>query len=331
MRAVVAEGPGVVVVKDVPDPVAAPEEVLVRVVTASICNMTDAHVADGTFEGYLDYYPQILGHEVHGKVVERGNDVTTLERGDRVVLYSPSGGFCEYVKFNPKTHWGNWARVGSNLPDREVSLCEMLHGAYIGMVLPAQVRETEDVLLIGQGPMGLTAAQCAALTARTVATVDIYENRVAKSREVGSDYAYDRGEMSADEILGAVRKTTGGVDVVFMCIDLDRSRESDAWDTGMRALRPGGRIATLFVSVKGEGPQPSAESLSRDDIRLASKSEGSFDAGAVFQQGVDFVAEGRIDMGALITHEVGFDGVAEALDLCRRRPDQVIKVVVWPP
>ncbi len=61
------------------------------------------------------------------------------------------------------------------------------------------------------------------------------------------------------------------------------------------------------------------------------KSDRPFDAGAVFQQGLDLVAQDRIDMGALITHEVGFDGVEDALDLCRNRPDQVIKVVVYPP
>jgi len=330
MRAVVAEEPGVVVVKDVSDPIPEPEEVLVRVVSASICNMTDAHVADGTFEGYLDYYPQILGHEVHGTVVARGRDVTDLDLGDRVVLWSPSGGFCEYVKFSPEAHWGNWARVPSNLPDREVSLCEMLHGAYIGMVYPAAVEDTEDVLLIGQGPMGLTATQCAALTARTVATIDIHENRLAASLEVGSDFAYDRSQMPSADILSAIQQATGGVDVAFMCIDVDKSPESDAWQLAVNALRPGGRIATLFVSVKGES-SPAAGGLWRDDVTLLARAEPTFDPGEVFQQGVDLVAEGRINMSALITHEVGFDGVADALDLCRHHPDQVIKVVVWPP
>jgi len=330
MKAVVVEEPGVVVVKDVPDPIAGHEEVLARVVTASICNMTDAHVADGTFEGYLDYYPQILGHEVHAQIVNAGQLVRSLKTGDRVVLYCGSGGLCEYIKFNPETHWGNWARVPSSIPDREVSLCEMLHGAYLGMVYPAEVRNTEDVLLVGQGPMGLTAAQCAALTAKSVATVDIHGNRVAKSLEVGSDYAYDGSEMSSDEVLSAIQQATGGVDVVFMCIDVDKSTENDAWRLGVSALRPGGRIASLFVSVKGE-PSPAAGSLWRDDVALLARSKPDFDAGAVFQQGVDFVAAGRINMGALITHEVGFDEVEDALDLCRRRPDQVIKVVVWPP
>lgn len=330
MKAVVVEEPGKVVVKDIPVPQIGAEEVLVKVISSSICNMTDARVADGTFEGYLDFYPQILGHEVHGELVEVGDDVSDLKPGDRVVLYSPSGGFCEHVKFDPKAHWGNWARVPSNLPDREVSLCEMLHGAYIGMVRPAQMEETDDVLLIGQGPMGLTATQCAALTAGSVAAIDIHENRVAKSLEVGSDYAYNRDQISADEILEAVQKTTGGVDVVFMCIDVDRSPENDAWQLGVNALRPGGRIATLFVSVKGES-SPASGGLWRDDVTLLARSEPSFDAGAVFQQGVDLVAEGRINMGPLITHEVGFDGVEDALELCRSRPDQVIKVVVWPP
>ena len=35
-------------------------------------------------------------------------------------------------------------------------------------------------------------------------------------------------------------------------------------------------------------------------------------------------------MGALITHEIGFDGVGKALDMCMHRQGQVIKVIVDP-
>lgn len=40
--------------------------------------------------------------------------------------------------------------------------------------------------------------------------------------------------------------------------------------------------------------------------------------------------EGRINPDCMITHEIGLEEIPQALDLCSRHPDQVIKVVVYP-
>lgn len=40
--------------------------------------------------------------------------------------------------------------------------------------------------------------------------------------------------------------------------------------------------------------------------------------------------EGRINLDCMITHEIGLEEIPQALDLCSRHPDQVIKVVVYP-
>jgi L-iditol 2-dehydrogenase len=94
MRAGVLCGVERVEVRDVPLPVAAPHEVVVRVSAVGLCG-TDAHIFAGHANYNTDEYgqpipfeivPQILGHEISGCVEELGREVKDLAVGDRVVI-----------------------------------------------------------------------------------------------------------------------------------------------------------------------------------------------------------------------------------------------------
>ena len=98
MKASVILRPGVVVTKEVPEPVVEENDIMVKVIGASICNATDYHIYEGTFKGYHDHYPQILGHEVFGEVVELGSKVRGVEIGERLAFYTMHGAFCELTK-----------------------------------------------------------------------------------------------------------------------------------------------------------------------------------------------------------------------------------------
>src|SRR3990172_3921008 len=111
MRAAVVERPGVLSIKELADPTIGDNDLLVKVGTASICNATDNHIFDGTVRGFHDFYPQILGHEVHGEVVASGAAVTNPPLGRRIAFYTPRGGFCEYTTIDTGTL--AWADVSA--------------------------------------------------------------------------------------------------------------------------------------------------------------------------------------------------------------------------
>ncbi|HEV2076166.1 MAG TPA: alcohol dehydrogenase catalytic domain-containing protein, partial [Thermoleophilaceae bacterium] len=68
-----------------------PDEVLVRVGAAGLCH-SDLSVIDGSRPRVM---PMVLGHEAAGEVVEMGERVDTLARGDHVVLtFVPACGSC---------------------------------------------------------------------------------------------------------------------------------------------------------------------------------------------------------------------------------------------
>ena len=84
MRAVCWYGTGDVRVERVPDPVLInPRDAIIRVTRAAICG-SDLHLYGGFIPGMKS--GDILGHEFMGEVVEVGKSVTTLTRGDRVVV-----------------------------------------------------------------------------------------------------------------------------------------------------------------------------------------------------------------------------------------------------
>ena len=93
MRAAVLQDVEKLVVQQVPDPVRAPNEVLLRVKAVGVCG-TDLHIYRGHGNYNLDAQgrhiplteqPQILGHEFSGEIVEVGKEVTGLNVGDRVL------------------------------------------------------------------------------------------------------------------------------------------------------------------------------------------------------------------------------------------------------
>jgi len=342
MKAAVVEEPGRLVIKDLPTPKPKENQVLLKIRAASICNSTDVRILEGKASGDLDHYPQILGHEVNGEVVALGPNVKGINIGDRIVTCIMYQGFAEYaVKTIPEGDGslGGFAIVPEEIPDEEVSLCEMFDGSLIGTVFPAQIQPWEKVLIVGLGPMGLTTAQCVkAVGADTVVGVDLFNFRLKKAMELGVDYVYNRSEMSTEEIVEEIKREVGSIDVAIMCIDVDKSKEGDAYDLATETLRRGGRLTGLSVEAKGRGPRVNAQEIFRKRIKIArqlnpevygiSPRDRLSAIRKAWQLGVNWVRDGKINMKALISAHVPLEDIHRGLMLCKNKPDKIIKVVV---
>ena len=330
MLAAVVERPGLLEIKDIPRPVPKENEFLIKVEAASICNATDNHIVDGTFEGYHDHYPQVLGHEVCGVVKEHGpGSVKMPPIGTRIALYTPNGAFQEYVIVS--ADGSNYAYVPDSLTPEEGAICEMFDGAYTGMVAPANLTKSDNVLVIGAGPLGLTAIGMAALQAGKVVVVDLYQNRLDMAKEFGAAITYDRSKLSTDEILAAIEKEVGEIDVTFMCIALDESKEEDAFHLAIEATRPNGRISGLNVEVKLEHHNHKLNPfhMNRKNIKYRHLLERDYRR-EDFQDAYDIVGEGKFPIAKMITHYVTLDKLPWALDLTHNHLDKCIKIIVYP-
>lgn len=220
MRAVVYQEPFSVAVDEVPRPeLQHPDDVIVRVTSTAICG-SDLHM----YEGRTAAEPGIVfGHENLGIVDEIGSGVTSLNKGDRVVMpFNVACGFCKncvagdtafcltvnpgfaggaygYVSMGPYTGGqAEYLRVpyadfnclrlpsdGSKETDY-ILLADIFPTGYHGCEL-AQVSPGESVAVYGGGPVGLMAAYSAFLRgASRVFVVDRVPERLAKAEQIGA-------------------------------------------------------------------------------------------------------------------------------------------------
>ena len=96
-RAASGAGPGQKSWDTVPDPAPAePTDIVVQIDTTTICG-TDLHILKGDVPAVVD--GRILGHEAVGTVTAVGSAVTSLAKGDRVLVPAiTSCGRCAYCK-----------------------------------------------------------------------------------------------------------------------------------------------------------------------------------------------------------------------------------------
>lgn len=239
MKAVVYEKPFSVTVRDVDDPqIQHPNDVLVRVTSTAICG-SDLHMYEGRTAAESGI---VFGHENLGIVEEVGAGVTSLSKGDRVVMpFNVACGFCKnclagrtgfcltvnpgfaggaygYVAMGPYT--GGQAELlrvpfadfnclklpPNNFETDFVLLADIFPTGYHGCEL-AQVTPGESVAVFGAGPVGLMAAYSALLRgASKVFSVDRVPERLAKAEEIGAvPIDFTKGDPATQ-----IKEQTGG-------------------------------------------------------------------------------------------------------------------------
>ncbi|HWJ85698.1 MAG TPA: quinone oxidoreductase [Cellulomonas sp.] len=248
MRAVIASAPGgpeVLSVVDVPDPVPAPDEVLVRVAAAGV-NFIDTYRRSGT---YAMPFPHVVGSEGSGTVEAVGSDVTTLARGDRIAWSAAPGSYAELVTVKAASALVVPPSVGD-----DVAAAVPLQGMTAHYLVTSSFRvEPGTTVLVhaGAGGVGLLLTQLAvARGARVVSTVGSAEKE-ALARTAGASEVIRYRELSdlAAELPALVRELTGGrgVDAVYDSVG------RDTFDASLASLH---RRGTLVLFGASSGPVP---------------------------------------------------------------------------
>jgi NADPH2:quinone reductase len=222
-------GPEVLVVTDLPDPLAAEGEVLIRVTRAGI-NFADTHTRTNTYVQRATV-PLVPGGEVAG---------VREDTGERVVALVGTGGYAEYA-VAPES------RVFP-IPDGVddgTALALVVQGttAWHLYRTAARVAEGESVVVhAAAGGVGSIAVQLGhALGAGRVIATASSDGKRALALELGADVAVDPAAEGLTERL--IDANAGqAVDVVF-----DMSG-GEVFDASYRALAPFGRIVACGIA-----------------------------------------------------------------------------------
>jgi (R,R)-butanediol dehydrogenase/meso-butanediol dehydrogenase/diacetyl reductase len=335
MKAAVFRGVGQIEVTELPKPEAGPGEVLVRVDYCGICGTDLEAYQTGMFEPGL-----VIGHEFAGEIVATGQGVEGWALGDRVIadnalpcgkcwfcqqgrpalcqeLLAPGitldGGMAEYVRLPvPLLH-----RLPDAVSSRQGALVEPLTIALHG-VRNSALHPGDWALVLGAGPIGLLTLQCALLAgARQVMVAEVNPARAAVAGELGAAVVWN---PQRDNLAVEVSARTDGLgpQVVYICTGAPA-----AFADAMSLVRRGGQIFVLGLCPEPVPTDFMTVVLSELDIR------GSYLGHGAFPAALDYLAQGRIRVDPLISHEITLDEVVEkGFEEMVRPETAAIKVLV---
>lgn len=315
-----------------------PDQAVVRVHRVGVCG-TDI----GCYLGKFPYFafPRIPGHELGVEVVKVGSAVMHLQPGDRCCVepYLNCGtcdacrrGYtncCEHNQtFGVMCDGGLTEQVV--LPARKLHPVGELSYAQAALVETLAIgchavdrgapQESEAVLIIGAGPIGLSALEFARLSGARVLVADISESRLAFVREqmgVPKTVLF-RGDES-DE--AAVRRHNDGrlADVV-----IDATGNNVSMVRAMEFTAFAGRVVYVGIT---QGKLEFAHSPvfhRRELTLLGSRNARSSD----FSRIVKLIQEGAIDTRPWITHTGGFEDVPKLFPQWIDPTQGVIKAMI---
>jgi alcohol dehydrogenase len=329
MRALVYHGPGQRSWDEIADPtIVAPTDAIVRIDSTTICG-TDLHILKGDVP---EVQPgTVLGHEAVGTVVETGAAVTTLEKGDRVLVSCITS--CGRCRFCREAHYGlcigggGWIlghttdgvqaeyaripfadtsmhKIPNGLTDEQVLfLADILPTAYEVGILNGRVEPGDTVAIVGAGPIGLAAVLTAKLfTPAHIVAIDLDDGRLEKAREFGADVTINNGSGAA---VAAVMQLTGGLgaDVAIEAVGVP-----ETFELCTELVRPGGRVAN--VGVHGHSATLHLETLWIRDVTITTGLVDTFTTPTL----LSLIAEERLNALPFATHYFPLDEAMAAYD-----------------
>ncbi len=263
-------GPEVMEVGEVPDPVAGPGEVLVRVRAAALNHM-DLWLRRG-LPALRVPLPHVPGGDICGVVAGLGPGAPALPEGQRVVVnpglscgrcarcLSGEDNLCPEYRMVGEQTWGGQAELvavpAANLvaapagvDDAELaSLPIVFLTAWQMLVDKARIRPGETVLVIAAGSgVGVAAIQIGRLFGAHVIAAASSDAKLARARELGAEVGINQ---TTSDLHAELKRLTGGkgVDVVV------EHTGGDAFRTAVRACAKGGRIVTCGATAGHEPP-----------------------------------------------------------------------------
>jgi L-iditol 2-dehydrogenase len=312
MKALVFEEPRRAAVRDLDVPPIAADEVLVHSRNVGICH-SDFELLEGRYIIPVAY-PIIPGHEWSGEIAEVGSAVSTVRAGDRVVGecvvnngddhfgFSISGADAEY--FVAKASWLH--RIPEELSFAQGAFVEPFSVAYSAAAAANGIDASDEVAVIGGGPIGLLCTLAAATMGGAVTLIEPQAHRRALGLEIGARSAID---PSAGPLAEQVAEATRGrgFDVVI---------EAAGAPAAMAAAFPiaglGGRVVFVGIDVGGTAPVEIGLVQSK-----ALQVRGIIGSAGLWPRTIRFMAASGVDPTPLLTATFPLGEGAAALDAAR--------------
>jgi propanol-preferring alcohol dehydrogenase len=276
-------------IEDVDQPQPDAQEVLVEVEACGVCH-SDLHVADGDWPQLVPITkrPLILGHEIAGRVVEKGAAVHHLEVGDRVGVpwvnwtcgecdfcragnenlcvkqkitgVTVDGGYAEFVKV-PASH-ATRIPDGLSAVDAAPLFCA---GVTVYRALKhANIQPGQRLAVFGVGGLGHLAVQIGLGLGAIVTAIDVFDEKLAYAKSLGASAALNAATVNVVKEL----RRAGGVHTALVT-----SASKKAYDTAFLCVRPTGML--LAVGLPSESICFPPILMAATEVRIQASSVGT--------------------------------------------------------
>jgi L-iditol 2-dehydrogenase len=345
MRAGVYREKGVVRVEEAPVPEVGEGEVLIKVAACGICGTDIKKI----FQRYVEP-PQILGHELAGRVVAIGRGVKKWKLGDRVMSFhhipcgtcfyctnrlfsqckqykttgltggfTPNGGgFGEYVKAMPWVAEHGIVALPDNVSFEEATFIEPIN-TIVKAVQKARVQPQETVLVVGCGPIGLQLLMVTKTIGARIYSSDPMATRRAKSLALGAVESFD--PTSGRLVEGVKARTEGrGADAVLVAV-----AHPAVVTEALAAARPGGRVLLFAANDPVTKIEFPAAAVGIDEKEIL----GSYSAAVDIQaSAAALVLEKKLPVMEIVTHRFPLARIQEGLELAVRPTEESLKILI---
>ena len=231
-----------------PQPVAGPGEVLVRVHSSSV-NAFDVGVASGAMKAYMPYeFPAVIGSDLAGTIEAVGDGVDGFSPGDRVFGMMGAkgaihdGSFAELA--NPQA--ASIAIAPTDLSDADAGTLAVAGTTAMSAVEAFDPSEGAHVLILGAtGGVGTFAIRLAALRgAHVIASV-----RPGDEEFVTGLGAAETVDYTGDVIAAIRERYPDGVDAVIDAVN----RDPNVFAALAGVVREDGRATSVVAGQVGHG------------------------------------------------------------------------------
>ncbi len=335
MKAFAIEKQGVITTIEIDEPRMEPTDVLIDIKYVGLCG-SDLNSYRGLMP--LVTLPRVPGHEISGIVIDKGANVpATINIGDQVTVspYTNCGvcpackagrvNTCEFNKTLGVQRDGALTKqiavpfdkvfVSQILSLTELVLVEPLSVGYHG-ANRGHVKETDTVLLLGCGTIGMGALLASVRKGATVIALDIDNEKLSQAKKFGATFTIN---SLKEDALAAIKKITNNEGVR---IAIEAAGNQQTYKLALDTVCFSGRI--VFIGYPKHEVALDAPLLVRKEVNIY----GSRNALRVFPSVINMFERKEHPYTDLITKIFPFEQTPEAFKYWDKNTGKVSKILI---
>ncbi|MCV3753799.1 alcohol dehydrogenase catalytic domain-containing protein [Ureaplasma zalophigenitalium] len=343
-RALVYLGNEKIELKDMPMPIIKkPTDVIIKMIKTTICG-TDLGIIKNKNPEVRT--PRILGHEGIGVVYAIGSEVKNFKPNDKVIIsciskcqtcsmcaqelyshcqeveggwklgYMIDGTQAQFVRIPFADNSLHLINDETDL-DLSVMLSDALPTGHEIGVLYGEVKKGDDVIIIGAGPIGLSALITAQqYEPKSITVLDLDENRLQIAKKMGATHALLVDDKLTDHLENTIGSTDA--DVVIEAVGIPHT-----WALAEKIVRVGGRIA--IVGVHGKPVEFNLQDLWIKNIKISTGLVNTNTTNELYAK----LPKIQKQVSQLITHSFNFADICEAYQAFKdAKNSKAIKIII---